>query len=131
MSIAYEIPGFAAAEATSLRAPEWDDPDPNELQAALEERCEDEIDRLDAYFTEWLADDGGPWAHELACAVMGRIGDYWSRVSPLDRPSDDEIAADHQSRIENAKAAIREAYIAHRANDATLMGELADSIEED
>lgn len=127
----YRDSNFARAEAAALRAPEWDDPDPNELQAALEKRCEDEIDRLDAYFTEWLADDGGPWAHELACAVMGRIGDYWSRVSPLDRPSDDEIAADHQSRIEYAKAAIREAYVAHRRNDATLMGELADSIEED
>ena len=122
---------FSRAEAAALRAPEWDDPDPNELQRRLEERAEDEMDALDPYFTEWLADDGGPWAHELACAVMGRIGDYWSRVSPLDRPPQDEIAADHQSRIENVKQAIREAYIAHRANDATLMGELADSIEED
>lgn len=131
MSYAYETPGFAAAEAASLNPPDDSFVDENDIQRRLEERAEDEMDRLDAYFTEWLADDGGPWAHELAIAVMGRIGDYWSRVSPLDRPSDDEIAADHQSRIENAKAAIREAYIAHRANDATLMGELADSIEED
>lgn len=129
----YRDSNFARAEAAHLREPEGYEPDPNELQAKLEERADDEIDRLDEYFTEWLIEDaaGEELARELACAVMGRLGAYWARVSPLDRPSWDEIAADHQSRIESAKAAIREAYVAHRRNDATLMGELADSIEED
>lgn len=62
MSIAYESPGFAAAERASLREPEdgfLTTAQTNAIQAALEDRAEVEADDLAAPFLEWLANDSG------------------------------------------------------------------------
>ena len=62
MSIAYESPGFAAAERASLRAPEdgfLTTREENAIQAALEDRAEVEADDLAPAFLEWLANDSG------------------------------------------------------------------------
>ena len=62
MTIAYEVPGFAAAERASLRAPEdgyLTTRQQNAIEAALEQRAEDEAYDLAAPFLEWLANDSG------------------------------------------------------------------------
>ena len=122
----YRDSNFARAEAAYLRAPEWDDPDPNELQAALEERCEDEIDRLDAYFTEWLADS--EHAVSIALAVT-----YWPGRDLIDGryPTRQECDDKRAENMDEALGRMARDYIAHRANDSRLMGELAASIAED
>ena len=61
MSIAYESPGFAAAERASLNPPDrfLTTREENAIEAALEQRAEDEADDLAAPFLEWLANDSG------------------------------------------------------------------------
>lgn len=62
MTFAYESPGFGAAESASLSPPEvgyLSTRETNVVQAALEQRAEDEANDLSPEFLDWLANDDG------------------------------------------------------------------------
>lgn len=61
MSIAYECPGFAAAERASLNPSDrfLTTREENAIESALEDRAEVEADDLAEPFLEWLANDSG------------------------------------------------------------------------
>lgn len=112
MSIAYESPGFAAAERASLRAPEdgMTVAEENALQAALEERAEQEISSCARPFLDWLAESehGPAIARAVVYWPVAIVNGRWmTRQETKDRREDNIAEAVERMRAE---------YVAYRVN---------------
>ena len=111
MTTAYESPGFAAAERASLRAPEdgfLTTAQTNAIQAALEDRAEQEISSCARMFCEWIAESehGPSIARAVVYWPVAIVNGRWmTRKETLDKREDN---------LAEAVERMRQDYVAYR-----------------